>query len=263
MKKVTISIFLIFALSLPFASSSLAQKGGKGNGNGESNQAQPGTCEMIAAMPTDPLSENEKEDLVWMREEEKLARDVYLTLSETWGLKVFANIAASEQRHMDAVRTLINRYAEVDDPVIDDTVGAFSNQKLAELYIELVGSGDDSVEAALLVGAEIEDLDIADLIEALKATDNADVQFVYENLLQGSANHYATFTRLLDAYGIPYGPQYFDVSEFETILSALPAKGRGGKGPNSLSRRGRQGRGYGQGLQDGSGSGDGQCPFGN
>jgi hypothetical protein len=260
MKKVTISIFLVCALSLPFLSSSFAQKGGEGNGN---NQGQSGTCEMVAAMPTAPLSAAEMEDLVWMREEEKLARDVYRTLGETWGLRVFANIAASEQRHMDAVRTLIDRYPEVDDPVVDDTVGAFSNLELAGLYTYLIDLGDDSVEDALLVGAEIEDLDIADLIEALEETDNADIQFVYENLLQGSANHYATFTRLLEAYGIPYEPQDFDVSEFETILSALPQKGRRGKGSNSLSRKGRQGRGSAQGPGNGSGTGDGECPFGN
>jgi hypothetical protein len=218
---------------------------------------------MIAAMPTAPLSPVEVEYLLLMREEEKLARDVYLTLGETWGLRVFENIAASEQRHMDAVLALINRYDEVDDPVIDDTVGAFNNQTLAGLYSTLVDIGDDSIVDALLVGAEIEELDIFDLVEALEATDNADIQFVFENLLQGSANHYAAFARLLEAYESTYELKYFTAEEFEAVLSVLPTKGRGGKGPNSLSRGGRQGRGSAQGPRDGSGPGQGECPFGN
>jgi hypothetical protein len=263
MKKVMISIFLICALCLPFVSSSFAQRGGQGNGSGGNNQGQPGACEMIAAMPTEPLNSAEIEALQWMREEEKLARDVYLTLGETWGLRVFENIAASEQRHMDAVLTLINRYDEVADPVVADSVGAFSNQTLAGLYTDLVNFGNASVVNALLAGAEIEELDIADLIEALEETDNADIQFVYENLLQGSANHYASFSRLLEAHETVYELKIFTVEELEAILSAIPEKGRRGKGSNSLSRGGRQGRGSAQGPRDGSGPGQGECPFGN
>ncbi|MDP2030099.1 MAG: DUF2202 domain-containing protein [Thiobacillus sp.] len=51
-----------------------------------------------------------KTDLLFMREEEKLARDVYLTLYETWGLAVFSNIASSEQSHMDALLKLLRTY---------------------------------------------------------------------------------------------------------------------------------------------------------
>lgn len=49
-----------------------------------------------------------------MREEEKLARDVYLTFGEKWGLTLFTNIAKSEQTHTDAVKTLLDRY-EIKD----------------------------------------------------------------------------------------------------------------------------------------------------
>ncbi len=62
------------------------------------------------------LSQEEIDDLVYLREEEKLARDVYLHLYNTWGQWIFENIAASEQQHMDAVKTLLDRYG-IHDPV--------------------------------------------------------------------------------------------------------------------------------------------------
>ena len=48
------------------------------------------------------LTEAEENHILYMREEEKLARDVYLTLYELWGAEIFANISESEQQHMDA-----------------------------------------------------------------------------------------------------------------------------------------------------------------
>ena len=41
--------------------------------------------------PVDQLTPTEIEDLVYMREEEKLARDSYLVLGETWGLRVLGS----------------------------------------------------------------------------------------------------------------------------------------------------------------------------
>ena len=262
MKKTTMTIFLICMLSLPFVSSSFAQKGGKGNGKGGGNQGQTGECAMIAALPLEDLSDAEKHYITLMREEEKLARDVYLTLSEDWDLAIFANIAGSEQRHMDAVGSLIAKYG-LFDPASDDTVGVFTNTKLAGLYDDLVSEGRKSVVDALLVGAFIEDLDIYDLLEALEEVDNADITMVFEHLLQGSANHYSAFTRLLAGWGESYETEFVDAEDLEAILSTLPTKGRGGKGANSMSRRSGQGRGAAQGPQDGSGPGDGTCPFGN
>jgi hypothetical protein len=44
----------------------------------------------------------EAASLQFMREEEKLAHDVYVTLYEQWGLRVFNNISRSEQQHTEA-----------------------------------------------------------------------------------------------------------------------------------------------------------------
>ena len=61
------------------------------------------------------LSEEEKTDLTFMREEEKLARDTYLTLYEVWDLAIFSNIASSEQTHKEALPTLLKKY-NLPDP---------------------------------------------------------------------------------------------------------------------------------------------------
>jgi hypothetical protein len=175
------------------------------------------------------LTDEEIEGLVFMREEEKLARDVYTALFEVWGLPVFDTIAASEQRHTDAVLELIEAH-RIDDPVADDTAGVFTNEDLAGLYDELVARGSGSSVEALAVGALIEDLDIYDLHEWLEKTENPDIERVFGNLLAGSENHLRAFTSQLEANGAEFTPTYLDESQVEEILAAAGRSGgRGGR----------------------------------
>nr|3Q4O_A Chain A, Uncharacterized protein MJ0754 [Methanocaldococcus jannaschii DSM 2661]3Q4Q_A Chain A, Uncharacterized protein MJ0754 [Methanocaldococcus jannaschii DSM 2661]3Q4R_A Chain A, Uncharacterized protein MJ0754 [Methanocaldococcus jannaschii DSM 2661] len=171
-----------------------------------------------------PISEEEKEGLIEMREEEKLARDVYLTLYNKWKLQIFKNIAESEQTHMDAVKYLLEKY-NIPDPVKNDSIGVFSNPKFEELYKKLVEKGDKSEVDALKVGATIEDLDIADLEKWINKTDNEDIKFVYENLMKGSRNHMRAFVRMLNNYGSNYTPQYISKEEYEEIISSSTERG--------------------------------------
>ena len=101
------------------------------------------------------LSAEEIDDLLYMREEEKLARDVYIKLYEEWSTPVFNNISDAERRHMDTMLTMIEKY-ELRDPVTDDSVGAFTDAVLSNLYHDLVAEGYTSQLAALYVGALIE-----------------------------------------------------------------------------------------------------------
>ena len=86
----------------------------------------------LASLPSETISTEEREDLLYMREEEKLARDVYTTLYEKWNMQIFANIAQSEQTHTEAVRDLLDKYS-IADPVTDDAIGVFQNETLADL----------------------------------------------------------------------------------------------------------------------------------
>ncbi|MBO8161852.1 MAG: DUF2202 domain-containing protein [Thermosipho sp. (in: Bacteria)] len=171
----------------------------------------------VNALPYETLSASETESILQMREEEKLARDVYLTLYEIWGIRTFYNIAQSEQQHMDAVKALLDKY-EIEDPVIDE-IGVFQNEDLQDLYFELIKLGKNSITDALIVGATIEDLDIYDLDEFLKITDNQDIEFVYNNLRDGSENHMRAFVSQLSRYGKTYSPVYISVEEFNEIIS--------------------------------------------
>jgi hypothetical protein len=153
---------------------------GAGGGPG-SHQATVSMGTALASVPASPLSADEEAGLIFMREEEKLARDVYAALHARWGLNTFDNIAASEQSHMDALLMLLQRYA-LPDPAATTAAGAFANPVLQGLYGALEAAGQTSLVAALQVGAQIEELDIRDL-RAVKATvDNADLTLVYENL---------------------------------------------------------------------------------
>ena len=163
------------------------------------------------------LSTEEIQTLTFMREEEKLARDVYLTLNETWPQPVFANIAQSEQQHMDAMLALLERY-QIADPA-RPVIGLFNNMELQALYDKLVIRGQQSATEALYVGASIEEIDILDLEKAIAETDQPDLRRAYENLLAASGNHLRAFVRNIEAQGLVYEPQHLDVEQLETILS--------------------------------------------
>ena len=144
------------------------------------------------------LSEQERDGLIYMRLEEKLARDVYITFGDLYSYTAFLNIQTSEQIHMDAMKRLIDKY-NIEDPVTTDSVGVFSNPDFQQLYDQYITQGSVSLYDALLAGKAIEELDIADLENQLTFVDNQDIIRVYQNLLTGSQNHLAAFIKCLNS----------------------------------------------------------------
>ncbi len=59
---------------------------------------------------TATLSKAEKEGLLYMQEEEKLARDVYDSMYAKWEVNPFGNIRQSERVHMNRMSTLAVTY---------------------------------------------------------------------------------------------------------------------------------------------------------
>ncbi|GLR17615.1 DUF2202 domain-containing protein [Portibacter lacus] len=167
------------------------------------------------------LTEVEESDLLFMREEEKLARDVYLYLYDKYDQLIFKNISGSEQKHMDALITLLDQY-NLEDPIIDQN-GIFSNEALQGLYDDLILKGDLSLENALLVGASIEDLDIRDIQVAIDKTSKTDIKEVYEKLICGSKNHMRAFDGKLKDIGASYTPQYLSQEQYDLIISGQHA----------------------------------------
>ncbi|MBK7499828.1 MAG: DUF2202 domain-containing protein [Ignavibacteriales bacterium] len=173
-----------------------AQNCGQKNNSDKNCKGGKGNCVQAIDTVKYDLSSQEKDGLIYMRLEEKLARDVYLTLGKTYKQKMFVNIPESEQRHMDAVKALLDKY-EIADPVTDNEIGAFTNADFKKLFDDLVAKGQTSFKDAMLVGKEIEEMDIKDLIERIEQTDNPDIKAVYENLKRGSENHLRAFTKHL------------------------------------------------------------------
>jgi hypothetical protein len=145
------------------------------------------------------LTQGEIDTLKFIREEEKMARDLYLNFDQFYaasGVRVFGNIARSEQKHMDAVKKLLTIYG-IEDPVTDDAVGVLANDQLKSLYQELLLRGEANLIEAFKVGVLIEETDIVDLAKAIAETDKHNIERVYQNLLKGSENHLRAFSRQL------------------------------------------------------------------
>jgi hypothetical protein len=168
----------------------------------DSSAASPATAvaQASTAVVATPLSQAEKDGLVFMREEEKLARDIYRVLGAEYSLPVFSNIAGAESTHMSAIKRLLDKHG-VADPVNPDVAGSFQNPQLERLYADLIAQGDDGLRAALRVGITIEKVDIADLQTHIQETQHSDIRTVYANLLRGSQNHLRAFESLLARYG--------------------------------------------------------------
>lgn len=189
-----------------------------GNNSLHSQQNQ-NMLSRINAFPKESLSSDEIKSLVFMREEEKFAQDVYTTLYNKWGVKVFNNISSSEQQHTNAILALLTKYG-IADPAKDKPAGVFTDVTLQKLYNELVSQGSTSVVNAYIVGATIEDLDIFDLKKALVTIDNQDIRFVYGNLIEGSKNHLRSFYRQIVKSGGSYTAQHISAADFELIINS-------------------------------------------
>lgn len=196
--------------SLLLASTAFAA-GGPRNGDGGGRSADTAS--------SGDLTTIEVSDLQFMREEEKLARDVYLTMDQYWGdrTQVFAQIALSEESHTSTVDYLLNKFG-VEDPVVNDTIGVFTNEELQALFDELVAKGKNSFVDGLFVGGLIEEKDMRDILAAINQTDERAIILAYSNLLDGSKSHLKAFVKVIEAQGLTYEAQVLDPEEVELIL---------------------------------------------
>jgi hypothetical protein len=193
----------------------------------------------LSAVFAATLTEEDIQKITWVREEEKLARDVYLTLYDIWGIKTFSNIAKSEQTHMDAIRDELIIPNGIEDPVKTEEVGVFTNPDIQALYDQLIETGSASVQDAVTIGLMIEDMDIFDLEEVIATVDDETVKEVMGHLQDGSENHMRAFYNQADKYDVVYEAAYITQEEMDEILT-----GSNGNG-NQQNQGQNQGQGYG------------------
>ncbi len=219
---------------------------GIGNGHGAGKGRQTSLPVIVASLPFQALSNSEEAGLLKMREEEKLAGDVYRALYAAWGLQVFSTIIPSEQRHMEAVGALLTKY-NITDPVTDAEPGAFTDPEMQKLYNSLVERGLQSRVDALHVGATVEDLDIKDLYTLLEQTDNTDIKTVYQNLAKGSRNHLRAFVFELSQNGKIYKAQFLSQEQVNEIVNS--PRERGKVDENGVPVPGKNGPRHGKGRR--------------
>ncbi|MBK8463893.1 MAG: DUF2202 domain-containing protein [Nigerium sp.] len=217
-----------------------------------------GVVSPAIAEPVAP-DESQQADMAFMREEERLARDLYQAFADQYdGARPFSNIVRAEQKHFDEVGVLLERYG-VADPSAEMTAGRYSYPELQELYDTWLARGSGSLAAAHQVGVELETRDIADLEEAMSGATADDVRATYERLQSGSERHLAAFERAASGQTGPMGD------------------GNGARAGNQQGPRNGSGKGTGAGMQgqraggqqnhtgprDGSGplGGSGDCPY--
>ena len=213
------------AAALLAAAGCSSGKGSAGAGGGTDGVTRLAGSEVAARLDTFPLTTPTAEEsagLRRMREEELLARDVYVALGDRWGTQIFTNISSAEQTHTDAVKALLERH-DLADPGAAHVSGTFVDPELQRLFTSLVKQGSGSFVDALTVGATVEELDLADLAD--RATTTPDIAWVYANLSRGSRNHLRAFVRQLGRQGADYTPTHISQSEFDGIIAGDMERG--------------------------------------
>ncbi len=163
-----------------------------------------------------PLTSSESTVLSYMREEEKLAHDVYLNMFSLWGAVTFSSISESEQQHTDTMKKMIDKY-NLADPALP-SIGLFTNADLQGKYDQLMIKGSQSFVDGLYVGATIEEIDMIDIQHAIDVTTHLDIINAYQNLLEGSKSHLRAYVKGLAFQGITYTPQFISQELYDAII---------------------------------------------
>ncbi|MBA3025350.1 MAG: DUF2202 domain-containing protein [Sulfurimonas sp.] len=165
------------------------------------------------------LTQELKDTLSYMQNEERLAYDVYNELYKLFPTaNQLNNIATnSESAHIQTVELLILKYInsvdefsnlDLNTDLSETTAGEYSISAIRDLYDALMAIGDDSKQAALEVGCMIEVTDINDLnddIALAQASNATDVEAAFVYLRNGSYNHYWAFDSGLKNMGVTEG----------------------------------------------------------
>ena len=246
MKKAVRLFFVFFALFFAFLITlSSCDKAGQDDAaldlKSSIDSDNSGDCSCLVN-PAATITPEEKYMIRYMREEEKLARDVYIAFFDQYEINAFNNISNSEQKHMNAILCLLDHYG-IEDPASSEE-GVFNDPGLQSLYNELISQGSASLNEALTAGATIEDRDIFDLEGYVNQTSNEAILNIFGHLACGSRNHMRAFSGLLIDNGLSYTPQYISQEDYDAVIA----------GTHEIC-----GSGNGQGNGNGNGNGTGNC----
>jgi len=191
----------------------------------------PSSVKEALLTPANELTQEVKDTIAYMGNEERLAYDVYqylynYHLNNGVAINQLTNISTrSETKHIQTVELLVKKYiTSLDDfSNLDATrnldadmsysdlsadempAGKYNIQHIQDLYDELTAKGVESKEAALEAGCIVEVVDVEDLDDeiALARESNAtDIVTAFEFLREGSYKHYWSFDKGLKNMGL-------------------------------------------------------------
>ena len=165
---------------------------------------------------TADLTADEIEFIYAVREDEKVARDLYFSFFGTFGLKPFENIGKAEDNHIKATEKLFDYY-EIDYPALSEN-GKFENAIRQKLFDSLLLKGTPELEA-FKVMAMLEESNIVEYGEVLKTIANPNIKIVIENLARASANHFKAAIRQITALGGTYTPAIMTQEQYEAVIA--------------------------------------------
>ena len=186
--------------------------------------------DLILSAPLSTLTQEAKDTLSYMGNEERLAYDVYNYLydyhlnNNTEAINQLTNIATNaEYVHIQTVQLLVQKYitsesdfTNVDlnennykESAIEDmNAGVYDISAIQNLYDLLISKGVQSKQDALEVGCMVEVTDINDLdkdILIAQESNADDVVAAFEFLRDGSYSHYWAFDSGLKNMGVTDG----------------------------------------------------------
>ena len=168
---------------------------------------------------TTALSSAEVATLIYLREEGKLARDIFVSMYRNWGSETFSNSAFSKQIHMDAMKEMLDAY-KLPDP-IQSHAGVFINPDLKARYDQLLTSGLRSYIDSLYVGATIEENNSLTIRGAIKESTHTDLTKSYRALLDESKKNLDVYIKLLASKGVGYTPRFVSPAMTYGVHSSL------------------------------------------
>jgi len=187
---------------------------------GAASDCQQALIDRFEYLGTNTLDGGTIKDILLLREEEKLARDVYTTFSWWHDLSVFANIARTEQQHMNVVALLLDRYG-LEDPAEGKGIVEFTDDWVQGVFDSLVGEEPNSLVDALWSGAFIEDVDIYHHEHILEGSDYDDISLIVQNMVAGSRNRMRSFFGALEVRDETYLPtDWITQDKLDEILAS-------------------------------------------
>lgn len=209
---------------------------------------------------TAPLSADEIEFLFAIREDEKVARDLYTSFSALYPASVqIAKIKTAEDSHIACIEAVLDYY-EISYPAMTAT-GVFEDAERQALYNDLVDKSATLLETFGTM-AVIEEETVLAYKSVQSEITNENISLVVANMIKASSNHLKAAVRQITALGGSYTPSYLSAEEFDAIINSSfqngnkygQLNGQGGKGGNTNAQKGNQSQGNKGGV-----NGTGTC----